>query len=65
MLLFFFPLYYRSLSAENINDNILDEPSANVEYEIPMTTSPAYHDTTQFIYKQSSENSYAYVDVQR
>ena len=63
MLLFFFPLYYRSLSAENINDNILDEPSANVEYEIPVSAFPAY-DTTQFIYKQSSDDSYAYVDVQ-
>ena len=62
MLLFVFPFSYSSFPAENINDNILDEPSTNANCEIPVSPCIAY-DTTQFIHKESLEGSYAYVNT--
>ena len=47
MQLSVFPLYFRSVPAEPLNDNDSDESSATVDYEIPVTPCPAY-DTTQF-----------------
>ena len=64
MLLSVFSLSYSNLSAENINDHILDESSTAADYEITMTPSPAY-DTTQLTFNQSLEDPYAYVDVQQ
>ena len=58
-----FTILYSNVPPDPSIDNTLDEPSANANYEIPVSPCIAY-DTTQFIHKESLEGSYAYVDTQ-
>ena len=62
MLLFIFPLSYRSIPAKPSNDNILDESTATVENDIPVIPCPAY-DTVQITNTQTLEDAYTYVDI--
>ena len=64
MVLFVFPLSYRSIPpVKPSNENNLDESTATVDNKIPVTPCPAY-DTIQFTNTQLLEDSYEYVNIQ-